>query len=80
MTRASVEQAAATRSIAIDSKRDAEIMKVITVVTLFYLPATFVTVGSSLLMLSELVLIIVLYRPSLGWEFFTGTLIMQADD
>ena len=53
MTHASVEQAAATRSLAIDSKRDGQIMKVITVVTLFYLPATFVTVGSSLSMLSE---------------------------
>ena len=46
VTRASVEQAAATRSLAIDSKRDGEIMKIITVVTLFYLPAMFVTVSS----------------------------------
>ena len=49
MTRASVEQAAATRSLAIDSKRDAETMKIITVVTLFYLPATFVTVSPSVI-------------------------------
>jgi len=48
VTRASVEQAAATRSLAIDSKRDGEIMKIITVVTLFYLPAMFVTVRSSI--------------------------------
>ena len=47
VTRASVEQAAATRSLAIDSKRDGEIMKIITVVTLFYLPAMFVTVRFS---------------------------------
>ena len=47
----------ATTQIARDSKRDKEIMKTITVVTMIYLPATFVAVcvlsiylGSSLLM------------------------------
>jgi hypothetical protein len=47
--------AAATRSIAINGEHDAEIMKIITVITLVYLP-TFVAVSLSLSMLSELVL------------------------
>lgn len=38
------KQAVATEAIARDAKRDSEIMKTITVVTLVYLPATFVCV------------------------------------
>lgn len=39
-------QAAATERLAQESKRDSEIMKTITVVTLLYLPATFVCVSA----------------------------------
>ena len=40
-------QAQSMAAIAYDTKRDSEVMKAVTVVTLIFLPATFVSVGST---------------------------------
>ena len=41
----SARQAQSMAEIAYDTKRDSEVMKAVTVVTLIFLPATFVSVG-----------------------------------
>ena len=62
-------QAQSMAVIAYDTKRDSEVMKAVTVVTLIFLPATFVSVGPIPRLVVTVYPVFISSRQYLAWEF-----------